>query len=76
MLYNKSTTILTCQDVVDLLWICCTACCTTNPQQISPMEFAPKVTDGCQLVTCHIHVRVDLLSIYLLARATCLSLCS
>jgi len=23
----------------DLLWICCTACCTTNPQQIRIVEF-------------------------------------
>ena len=26
----------------DLLLICCTACCTTNPQQIAVMEFALK----------------------------------
>jgi hypothetical protein len=25
--------------VVDLLWICCTTCCTTNPQQIEQVEF-------------------------------------
>ena len=23
----------------DLLWICCTTCCTTNPQQIEVVEF-------------------------------------
>jgi hypothetical protein len=26
--------------VVELLWICCTPCCTANPQQIEKVEFA------------------------------------
>jgi len=26
---------------LNLLWICCTACCTTNPQQIELMEIEP-----------------------------------
>jgi len=28
-----------------LWWICCTACCTTNLQQIEPVEFGPKGRD-------------------------------
>jgi len=24
---------------VKMLWICCTTCCTTNPQQIELIEF-------------------------------------
>jgi hypothetical protein len=26
--------IVTCREVVDLLWFCCKTCCTANPQQI------------------------------------------
>jgi len=29
----------------DLLWICCTACCTTNPQQIESCATNPQYLD-------------------------------
>jgi hypothetical protein len=28
-----------CRKAVDLLGICCTTCCTANPQQIEQVEF-------------------------------------
>jgi hypothetical protein len=32
----------------DLLWIYCSTCCTTNPQQIEHVEFDLK----CSIITC------------------------
>jgi hypothetical protein len=48
----------------NLLWICCTTCCTTNPQQIEQVEFKLYEQDEADMRSMFIALAADRVAYY------------